>query len=238
MITCQTAKDLIEQFIDGTIDDAGLEQLRAHAETCEACREELHRCHLMQEIITESLSGQTAATQARTQVMARLPEGRRPERAINRPIWIRTAIAAGILLAIGLSVGFILGRTESVRPDEPPLAVEVPMRISDIEGTVLVKHEGADIWQTLKDSANVRLGDTFHSAAGSAFVLALNDKKSTIKVSQNSMMALISYGGEMRFFLEHGECTANLESPHGPFFISTPHGRVEALGTEFTVTVE
>jgi ferric-dicitrate binding protein FerR (iron transport regulator) len=52
------------------------------------------------------------------------------------------------------------------------------------------------------------------------------------------MLALTSYNGQTQFFLEHGECTANLEGPHGPFFISTPHGRVEALGTEFTVTVE
>ncbi|HUT46836.1 MAG TPA: FecR domain-containing protein [Sedimentisphaerales bacterium] len=50
-------------------------------------------------------------------------------------------------------------------------------------------------------------------------------------------LVLKLYNDETQFFLEHGECTASLESPHGPFFISTPNGRVEALGTEFTVTV-
>jgi ferric-dicitrate binding protein FerR (iron transport regulator) len=53
------------------------------------------------------------------------------------------------------------------------------------------------------------------------------------------MLVLELFNGETQFFLEHGECTASLNSPHhGPFFISTPHGQVEALGTEFTVTVE
>jgi ferric-dicitrate binding protein FerR (iron transport regulator) len=48
---------------------------------------------------------------------------------------------------------------------------------------------------------------------------------------------LVSYGDNTEFSLEHGECTASLQSPHVPFFVRTPHGRVEALGTEFTVTV-
>ena len=52
------------------------------------------------------------------------------------------------------------------------------------------------------------------------------------------MLVLKSYNGQTQFFLQHGECTAALESPHGRFFIETPHVRVEALGTEFTVTVE
>jgi ferric-dicitrate binding protein FerR (iron transport regulator) len=68
-------------------------------------------------------------------------------------------------------------------------------------------------------------------------VLRLGEK-STIRLGQNSMLALTSYNGKTQFFLEHGECTASLESPHRPFFIRTPHGRVEALGTEFTVSVE
>ncbi len=238
MMTCQMAKNLIEEFIDGTIDDGTLEKLKTHTETCEACREEFHRYSLMEKVIEESLSPQAAAAQARTQVMARLIEEKVPQSANNWPMWTRTAVAAGILLAVGLSVGFVLGRTEAVGPDKLPLAAEVPMRVSGIEGTVLVKHEGIDTWQTLKGSAGVRLGDTFHSTAGSGFVLDLEDNKSTIKVSQNSMLALTSYNGETQFFLEHGECTASLESPHGPFFIRTPHGRVEALGTEFTITVE
>ena len=238
MITCQMAKDLIEIYTDGTILGDELERLKAHTETCEACREEFHRSTLMTEVVQEALSPPIDAAQAKIQVMAMLSEERPRQSASLWSIGMRTAVAAGIVLAVGLLVGFVLGRTKSAGPDKPPLAAEVPMRVSGIEGTVLVKHEGTDTWQTLKDSAGVRLGDMFHSTAGSGFVVALEDNKSTIKVSQNSMLALTSYNGETQFSLEHGECTANLESPHGPFFIKTPHGRVEALGTEFTITVE
>ncbi len=54
------------------------------------------------------------------------------------------------------------------------------------------------------------------------------ENNSTIEVSPNSMLALVSYGNKTEFSLEQGECTANLQSPHGPFFVRTPHGRVEA----------
>ena len=88
----------------------------------------------------------------------------------------------------------------------------------------------------LEVGSNIYLGDTFHSTAKSAFILKL-DKESTLELNQNSMLVLRLYNDETQFFLEHGECTASLESPHEPFFISTPNGRMEALGTEFTVTV-
>ncbi len=146
----------------------------------------------------------------------------------------RAAIAAGILLAIGLLLGFTIGRAgKSARI---PLTAQVPISIGNIEGTVLVRHEGSDVWQMLDADSNIYLGDTFHSTAMSACVLKL-DEESTLELNQNSMLVLKLYNGETQFFLEHGECTASLQSPHGPFFISTPHGRVEALGTEFTVTV-
>jgi ferric-dicitrate binding protein FerR (iron transport regulator) len=150
---------------------------------------------------------------------------------------MRRSIAAGILLAIGVTLGFGLGTAGFGTLGNFKLAAEVPLRVLDIEGTVLVKHTGSDMWQTLETISTVRLGDTFHSTARSGFVLGL-DKESTIEVNQNSMLVLKSYNGQTQFYLEHGECTAALESPHGPFFIETPHGRVEALGTEFTVTVE
>ncbi|MHC4582725.1 MAG: FecR family protein [Planctomycetota bacterium] len=100
----------------------------------------------------------------------------------------------------------------------------------------MVKHKGRDTWQTLKAGSNIHLGDTFHSAARSACVLRL-DANSKLELNQNSMLVLNMYNGRTEFHLEQGELAAQLASPHPPFFISTPHGRVEALGTEFTVKV-
>jgi hypothetical protein len=237
MITCQMARDLIEKLIDGTIPDDELGRLKAHAETCAACREEFHRCVLMTEVVQEALAPQTDVAQARVQVMARLSEGKPLRSASPWLIWARPAVAAGIVLAAGLLVGFVLGRTDIGNSRYRPSATPVPMRVSRVEGTVLVRHDGTDVWRTLNGGADVYLGDTFHSTAGSDFVLELGDSKSTIKVNQNSMLALVAYGDKTEFSLDQGECTASLESPHGPFFVRTPHGRVEALGTEFTVSV-
>ncbi|MHC4537840.1 MAG: FecR family protein, partial [Planctomycetota bacterium] len=145
----------------------------------------------------------------------------------------RASIAAGILLAIGLTLGFAMGRASI----DKPTGAKVPMRVAELDGKVLVRHEGLNAWQDLKADSTIHLGDKFHSTTKSEFVLEMDDK-SRIEVNQNSMLVLKLYNGETQFFLEHGRCTAALESPHPPFFISTPHGRVEALGTEFTVTVE
>ena len=97
-------------------------------------------------------------------------------------------------------------------------------------------HEGRDVWQALEAGSKIHLGDTFHAAAKSSCVLRLGPK-STLELNQNSMLVLEVCNGETEFLLEHGELAADLASPHDRFFISTPLGRVEALGTEFTVAV-
>jgi ferric-dicitrate binding protein FerR (iron transport regulator) len=240
-MSCEKYKNLIEEYLDGTISDSQLAELKTHAGTCESCREEFDRCILMQDVVRQAFSSRTAAERARASLLARLSA--EPNRRL-RPVRFgaaflagkRAAIAAGILLAVGLFAGFALGRASIVKPAGAPLAAKVPMRVGDIEGTVFVRHEGFDVWQTLEAGSNVYLGDTFHSAARSACVLKLKGK-STLELNQNSMLVLESYNGGTKFFLEHGRLDAALESRHPPFFISTPHGRVEALGTEFTVTV-
>ncbi|MGB2862244.1 MAG: FecR domain-containing protein [Sedimentisphaerales bacterium] len=239
MMTCEKYKNLIEKHIEGTISEGQLAELKAHTETCESCREQFERCVLLQDVVKHAFSSRTSAEQAGAALVARLSEEPnlrlRPAR-FGTALFAgkRAAIAAGILLAIGLFLGFALGR--AAKSARIPLTAQVPISIGKIEGTVLVRHEGSDVWQILESGSNVHLGDTFHSAAQSACILEFEDK-STIDLSQNSMLVLKLYNGETQFFLEHGECTASLESPHGRFFISTPHGRVEALGTEFTVTV-
>ena len=64
------------------------------------------------------------------------------------------------------------------------------------------------------------------------------EDNSSVQLNQNSILTLKLYNGGTEFYLEQGELAAALESPHPRFVVSTPHGRVEALGTEFTVSVE
>ncbi|MHC4496401.1 MAG: FecR domain-containing protein [Planctomycetota bacterium] len=239
-MNCEECKNVIEEYLDGTISDEQSAELKIHAEKCESCRADLGRCELMQDAIKEAFSSSTAAVQAKASLVARLSaEPNRLVSARHTGAWLagrQAAVAAGIVLGVGLFLGFALGRAGIGKTVRRPVTAQVPIRVGQLEGTVLVRHQGSEVWQTLEVGSNVYLGDTFHSAAQSACALELNDE-STLELNQNSMLVLKLYNGQTQFFLEHGECTASLESPHGPFFISTPHGRVEALGTEFTVTV-
>lgn len=235
MSDCRVFQDLIEEYLDGTISESDLEALRAHTAVCQACAEEFRRSTLIQEVVADAFEPRTGPKDAAGAIMASLPN-----RVGRVRVWAipgRMAIAATVLLAVGMIVGFALGQSDAVPPDEQAALTAVPMRVTGLEGTVLVRHEGSDTWHALKADSGVYLGDTFHCTGKSSLTLEVGDK-STLQIVENSMLALMSYNGETRFFLEHGHCRASLESPHGPFFISTPHGRVEALGTEFTVTVE
>jgi len=238
-MTCEKYKNLIEKYIEGTISNEHLAELKAHTEMCKSCCEELEHCVLLQDIVKESLSSQTSTEQAGDALVTRISEDPKLRLRPARYSTVlftgkRAAIAASVLLAVGLLLGFVMGRV--VRSTGEHLSTQVPISVGKVEGIVLVRHEGAEVWQALEPGLNIHLGDTFHSAAQSACRLELTDK-STIDLNQNSMLVLKMYNGQTQFFLEHGECTASLESSHGPFFISTPHGRVEALGTEFTVKV-
>jgi len=240
-MNCERYKNSIEKYIDGTISDELLAELESHAETCESCRKELARCALMRDVIRESLSSSTSAEQARELLAARLAdESSRlpglPAQEMTFSFGRQAAVAASMVLAVGLFLGFALGRAGTGKRVISPIAAQVPIQVTDVEGTVLVKHAGSDLWYGLTSESKVYLGDTFHSMAEATCVLAL-DPNSTLEFDQNSMLVLKSYNGLTEFNLEHGELAADLESPHGPFFISTPHGRVEALGTEFTVKV-
>jgi len=235
MNDCRRYQDLIEEYLDGTLDESRLEELKVHAAACETCAEKLRRSALMQEVIADAFKPRTTAKDAAARIMAKCPNQPHSVKAWAFPG--RLAIAAAILLAVGMIAGFSLGRSGSVPADELAALTPVPMRVAGLEGTVLVRHEGSETWRAVRSDSAVYLGDTFHCTGKSNLTLDIGEK-STVQIVENSMMALKSYNGETRFHLEHGHCRASLQSPHGPFFISTPHGRVEALGTEFTVTVE
>jgi len=241
-MNCEKFKNLIEEYLNGTVSDGQLAELKTHADGCPSCRAEFNRCVLMEDVVRQAFSSRTSAEQAKGLVLARLSAeaNRRQHGSRYFAGWLsgkRTAIAASILLAAGLSLGFAIGRASIFKRTVAPITAQVPIRVAGLEGTVLVRHKGSDVWQVLEADSNIYLGDTFNSTVNSDFVLEMKDK-SKIEVNQNSKLVLKLYNGETQFFLEYGRCTAALKSPHPPFFISTPHGRVEALGTEFTVTVE
>ena len=234
-MNCQNYNKLIEKYIDGIINDTELANLKSHAENCSACRNEFEQSRQLQAVIAEGMSVQKTAEKARQAILSRLAD-KRFESAPVALFGRRIAIAASILLVAGLLLGFYLG-TVTITQTGKPLTAKTPLLIANLEGIVLVKHQGAAHWEKLEAESSVYIGDTFHSTAKAAFNLEFQDK-STIKLNQNSMLVLKEYNGGTQFHLEYGELAAALNSPHLPFVVSTPNGRVEALGTEFTVSVE
>jgi len=143
--------------------------------------------------------------------------------------------AAGFLLIAAVGLGFLGGR---YLPAAATIdAVQTTYQIQAIEGTVLVCHPGQTRWQPLAKDSAIYVGDEILSTPQANVTFAVDDQ-STITLSENSMLVLNAVGATTELHLAHGSLDAALESPHGLFFVTTPHGRAEALGTEFTVNVK
>jgi len=79
-------------------------------------------------------------------------------------------------------------------------------------------------------------GDAFLSLHQASLILSLA-KNNTVSLNENSSLNLLEHNGRTEFGITYGTVKAKLVGPHEPFFISTPQGRFEALGTEFIVRV-
>jgi hypothetical protein len=232
---CEKYKKLIEKYLDGIISDKELADLKSHLENCSICRKEFEQFQQLQNVIAEGMSTPRTAKEAREVILSRLADEKdKSPSTVLFTGW--KAIAASILIIACLSLSFYLGRITGTQTTAP-LAAKTSLHIASMEGIVLVKHDGFALWEKLEPQSYIYVGDTFHCAAKSAFNMESQDK-STINLNQNSMLVLKEYNGETQFYLEHGEMSADLNSPHPPFVVSTPNGRVEALGTAFTVSVE
>jgi hypothetical protein len=230
-MNCEKYTELIEKYLTAEIRDTELDQLKEHVRQCTSCSKKFEQLGKLEEIVKSSFSSVMSAEQASESILSKLPATQNGSARIlsfNK----YSAIAASVLVGIGFLCGFIIARF-----DDKPTTAKVPMKVAKLEGTVLVKRENSEQWFPLSTETDIYVGDTFHSAAKSSLVLELGNQ-SRLELNQNSMLVLNLYNGRRQFYLEYGKLAAALESPHPPFFVRTPLGRVEALGTEFTVTVE
>jgi hypothetical protein len=237
-MNCTECKNLIEKYLEGAIEASELEALKGHARDCPECRAEFESVGNVEILLKDALAGGIVAEQGRNNVLSEIMSGNvkmdKTSFGPASPIAKWASIAAMIALVVGILIGFALSEAaDTIRYS----ANKVPMEIGDLEGTVLVKHRDSKVWEQLQPQGGVYQGDVFHSAAKSGFVLTFEDG-STMKLSPNSTLSLKLYNGGTEFYLEHGVLAAALNSPHPSFVVGTPHGRVEALGTEFTVSVE
>jgi ferric-dicitrate binding protein FerR (iron transport regulator) len=163
-------------------------------------------------------------------------------RRIEGPVALRPAarrsrliVAAAALFLVGIGAGLLLGAVLARRA-KTSKAPAVAMRIVSLEGTVLVKHSGAETWEPLAAPSAVRLGDTLQSLANATVSVSLEDG-STITLEPFTTFHVGRCDGGVELGLEHGLLRARLNGRHRPLVITTPHGKRQALGTEFTVSV-
>lgn len=149
----------------------------------------------------------------------------------------RAAAASVLVLLVASMSGFAL---RGPKVDKRDLAEGRPaaIRIDQVQGTVLVKHESGSTWEEVHaDRSRLFVGDTLLCSKDASLTLKLADN-SRVVLTSNSRLTLAHENGGLELALAHGTMTADLTSPHPPFVIDTPQGRVHALGTTFTVTVD
>lgn len=233
---CTQMKTIFDTMIDGTMTTQQRKQLEEHIQTCTECRHEAQMQGMMETVLSECYTLGEPSDEITQSILNRISAvSPAPANDSRWAMGTFTKIAAGFLLLIALGVGFSAGRWNSVAPsiNVKPTA----FRIQSVEGTILVRHPGATAWLLLTGDCAVYVGDEWVSAPNAKATFTL-DAKSTLMLSENSMLVLKTAGETTEWYLATGCLDAALESPHGPFFVTTPHGRAEALGTEFTVHVQ
>ena len=231
-MNCNEYKLLIDKFIEGAIAQDQLDLLKRHTQDCQTCRQEFQLASNMASVLTQSLCPEVPLDKTMDKVLSSgKPD---TQHHTNKPVFSFKKWAA---VAACILVGFGLAQIVDLKQSDSLAGFKVPMTATEINGTVLVKHASSDSWQPLASDSQIYLGDTFHSAGKSGFVLVLSDD-STMALDENTTLELKKYNGQTDFYLTYGTVDSDLRSPHLPFFISTPHGRAEAMGTEFTVTVD
>ncbi len=240
-MNCRECQNLIGKYRNGEIGKPELSALREHIGNCPLCGKEFEMLAKVKGLVTEAFQSKTRPADARTSIMSRLPSmrsfalhKRRFDIGPSLRKWI-PAISGGLVI-VGILIGFELKQITTARQSSIETGELVPMQVSGLEGMVLVKHGGSEIWEELKSSSAVYLADVFQSSAKSKVSLLFGDR-SKVTLDSNSILALKVYDGGVEFRLDHGTLKASLSTSHPPFIVRTAQGRVEALGTEFTVSV-
>jgi len=231
-MTCKAYETSFQRYTEGILTQQAQEDLQQHIKTCSACLAAYREFSHMQEILKDSLNPPTACRQTISLAIADIdiPAQRHVPARLSLVPLLRYGTAAAVFLVIGL----FLGSQQSPHPtsQEDPLTIAV----SQLQGDVLVRHAWETGWTKMTPAESIYRGDAFRSLHQASLVLSLG-KNNTVSLDENSSLDLLEYNGKTEFGITYGTVKATLDGPHEPFFISTPQGHFEALGTEFIVRV-
>lgn len=239
-MNCDDSRILLAKCLNGDLSPSERAALEAHVEACPVCRKQYEELGSIQDLLRTAMAPATPASNAARSVMAALAN--RPPSLGRSAAWAPLRLwpvsaAAAVALVVGLSVGYGLSRTTTSGRIETPSGPAVPLQVASIQGTVLLKGASGNAWNELTRSSAFHVGDVLQASPKSEVTLSMKDG-STLVLAANSRLSLEHYNGGIRLNLSPGAMRASLNSPHPPFIVSTPSGQLEALGTEFTVSVE
>ena len=231
-MTCKAYKTNFEKYTEGVLDQAAQDDLLQHIKTCSACATAHREFFHMQEILQDSMTPSHAGKQTIAQAITHLEIQPQRQGVVSERVLsvVKYGVAAVAFLVIGLMLGS--HRLHNPAPAQPALTITV----AQLQGEVLVRHAWETDWRKMTVEESIYEGDAFRSLHQASLVLFL-DKDNTVSLNENSSLDLLEYNGQTEFEVTYGTVKATLEGPHEPFFIRTPQGRFEALGTEFIVRV-
>jgi ferric-dicitrate binding protein FerR (iron transport regulator) len=231
-MTCEAYKTTFKRYTEGILAQQALEDLQQHIRTCSKCRAEQREFSHMREILKDSLNPANTGKEKISQAITNLEI--QPQKSVRSRMALAPFLRYGAAAAIFLVIGLFIGSQQSPEPisGQKPLAIAV----SQLHGDVLVRHTWENGWKKMTPEESIYEGDAFLSLHQASLVLLLG-KNNTVSLNENSSMNLLEYNGQTEFGITYGTVKAKLAGPHEPFFISTPQGRFEALGTEFIVRV-
>ena len=120
---CESIREAMDGYLDGSLTPLEMEAVEAHVEQCEACRAALERRRELLEQLAQLDDGVKAPEGLLEGAMARIRQQRSPKRKAGW--WIAGGIAAALCVTAGLA-GLAIGGTgmKSAAPQEPPFAYE------------------------------------------------------------------------------------------------------------------
>jgi ferric-dicitrate binding protein FerR (iron transport regulator) len=153
----------------------------------------------------------------------------KPSGAWRRAVWGLLAIAAGIVIVLGM----LLPRVNKERTAPSGILA----RANDMEGNAAVLRAGKSI--PVSKSGGLMAGDSIRVREGESFSFAYDGGKTRVSLEGGTRLAIPSQDEGGRLHLETGRLVASVaKQPVGrPFVLTTPQSEITVVGTRFTTSV-
>ncbi|MBN1674578.1 MAG: FecR domain-containing protein [Kiritimatiellae bacterium] len=256
------------QYLDGTLDAAGAEtvkeRLRADPEAARRFAElsvlhvGIHKCLVTDQHarVAQSedgmgrvLPGEDGEEQEWRAEMHPRPRrrgmaGERPgwSPPARRRSWWRTALAASVLVAVGLFIGMRIGQLKI--GETPPAGGAMPI-LAQVRGSVAVGRAGER--RAAVAGAALRAGETVATGGNGSEAVLRYPEAGTIEMGADTELQLgvtspaVTPAGKpsvFHGFVVTGSITADLAgAPAQALLFGTPHAEIRVVGTRFSVVM-